>query len=500
MAESANERLFRTKVLPIMDKVMADLRHKQLEEIGRHTSSLSYIMAGAAGPDGGMSAQAASLDSLRYTGKWNSKHTEDYINMVKDELKKQKITVTPEIEKMMIDKMIKDEVPKSSIEYIMRKAATNTIFYLPQAMNKSPLENHISEQAEKRYNPSGVEKCAGYVLGATADYLTMGGIGGSWSGAAKFVGVDLALNATMDKLSENIETPYTTSNPKATKPTSKTNVVGGDDYVPMIIAPEYREQYKADQAKRKAEESQKKETKVPPRENPQQVTAETRQEPRNETTTQPEVSPSSQAVEQEQPQLTNQSGWSGLLSSFGLNGISDIGNNLGYVLAMLPDMLIGAFTGKTKSLGLKDNLMPLASIVAGMFVRNPILKMVLVAMGGLNLLNKAGHEAIGNHKGEYQAQDVSAIGRTNYKVYADEPLNPRISQPQIRSNCLIATIDKVPCTIALPDKVVDAYNQGALPLNTLANAVLAKNDQMRQLASENYEAQQRTETRTLAQR
>ena len=500
MAESANERLFRTKVLPIMNKVMADLQRKQSEEIGRHTSSLSYIMAGTAGPDGGMSAQAASLGSLRYTGKWNSKHTEDYINMVKDELKKQKITVTPEIEKMMIDKMIKDEVPKSSIEYIMRKAATNTIFYLPQAMNKSPLENHISEQAEKRYNPSGVEKGAGYALGATADFLTMGGFGGSWSSAAKFVGVDLALNATMDKLSENVETPYIPSNPKATKPTSKTNAVGGDDYVPMIIAPEYREQYKADQAKRKAEESQKKETKVPPRENPQQVTAETRQEPRTETMSQTEVSQSPQAVEQGQPQQTNQSGWSGLLSSFGLNGISDIGNNLGYVLAMLPDMLVGAFTGKTKSLGLKDNLMPLASIVAGMFVRNPILKMLLVGMGGLNLLNKAGHEAIGNHKGEYQAQDSTFNDRTNYKVYADEPLNPRISQPQIRSNCLIATIDKVPCTIALPDKVVDAYNQGALPLNTLANAVLAKNDQMRQLASENYEAQQRTETRTLAQR
>ena len=496
MAESANERLFRTKVLPIMDKVMADLRHKQLEEIGRHTSSLSYIMAGAAGPDGGMSAQAASLDSLRYTGKWNSKHTEDYIKMVKDELKKQKITVTPEIEKMMIDKMIKDEVPKSSIEYIMRKAATNTIFYLPQALNKSPLENHISEQAEKRYNPSGMEKGAGYALGATADFLTMGGFGGSWSSAAKFVGVDLALNATMDKLSENNETPYTPSNPKAAKPTSKTN----DDDVPMVILPEYREQYKTEQAKRKAEESQKKETKVSPKENPQHVTEETRQEPRNETMSQTEVSQSPQTVEQEQPQQTNQSGWSGLLSSFGLNGISDIGNNLGYVLAMLPDMLIGAFTGKTKSLGLKENLMPLASIVAGMFVRNPILKMVLVGMGGLNLLNKAGHEAIGNHKGEYQAQDVTTNGRTNYKVYADEPLNPRISQPQIRSNCLIATIDKVPCTIALPDKVVDAYNQGALPLNTLANAVLAKNDQMRQLASENYEAQQKTETRTLAQR
>ena len=167
---------------------------------------------------------------------------------------------------------------------------------------------------------------------------------------------------------------------------------------------------------------------------------------------------------------------------------------------MLTDMLVGAFTGKTKSLGLKENLMPLASIVAGMFVRNPILKMVLVGMGGLNLLNKAGHEAIGNHAGQNQAQGASTIVRSNYKVYADESLNQRISQPQIRGNCLIATIDKVPCTIALPDKVVDAYNHGALPLNTLANAVLVKNDQMRQLASENSEAQQRTETRTLAQR
>ena len=128
MAETSNDKLFKTKVLPIMNKVMQDLRIKQSEEIAIHTSSLPYIMAGAAGPDGGMSAQAASLASLRYTGKWNSKHTEDYIQMVKDELKKQHIIVTPEIEKMMIEKMIKDEIPKSSIDYIMRKAATNTIF------------------------------------------------------------------------------------------------------------------------------------------------------------------------------------------------------------------------------------------------------------------------------------------------------------------------------------------------------------------------------------
>ena len=488
MAESSNEKLFRTKVLPIMDKVMADLRHKQLEEIGRHTSSLSFIMAGAAGPDGGMSAQAASLDALRYTGKWNSKHTEDYINMVKAELKKQHVTVTPEIEKMMIDKMIKDEVPKSSIEYIMRKAATNTIFYLPQAMSKSPLENHITEQAEKRYNPSALEKGTGYALGATADFLSMGGFGGGWSSAAKFVGVDVGLNAALDHFGGGTE--YTPTGTKVAPEGKK------KPDVPLIIAPEYREQYLTEQAKKKTEQVQPTEQK--PKAN-QKVDEDVRPAPSAEITTETPAPQSTQATEQELPQQTNQSGWTGLLSSFGLNGMSDIGHNLGYVLAMLPDMLLGAFTGKTKSLGLKDNLMPLASIVAGMFVRNPILKMVLVGMGGLNLLNKAGHEAIDNHKGIGQAQDASA-GRVNYKVYPDEPLNPRISQPQIKGNCLIAAIDKVPCTIALTDNVVDAFNQGALPLNTLANAVLAKHDQMRQLASENYEAQQRTETRTLAQR
>lgn len=473
MAESSNDKLFRTKVLPIMDKVMADLRHKQLEEIGRHTTSLPYILAAAAGPDGGMAAQAASLDTLRYTGKWNSKHTEDYIQMVKDELKKQKINVTPEIEKKMIDKMIKDEIPKSSIEYIMKKAATSTLFYLPQALNKSPLENHISEQAEKRYNPKGWEKGTGWALGATADFLSTGGMGGGWGTAAKFVAVDVAMNAGLDALGSS-----------------------ADDDVPLIIAPEHRADYK----------KQKENQTAKPKNKPQSTTTakqEVKQDPPQEqsgekqnetftTTTQP------QEPQPEQPQQTNQGGWTGLLSSFGLNGLSDIGNNLGYVLAMLPDMLIGAFTGKSKSLGLKDNLMPLASIVAGMFVRNPIMKMILIGMGGLNLLNKVGHEAIDDHRG--LSQGAGSSMRANYKVYQDEELNARIIQPQIKGNCLIATIDKVPCTIALPDKVIDAYNQGALPLNTLANAVLAKNDQMRQLASENYEAQQRTETRTLAQR
>lgn len=464
---------------------MKELRHKQVEEIHKYTNSMSYLMAGAAGPDGGMAAQQASLDSLRINGKWNSKHTEDYIKMVKDELKKQKITVTPEMEKKMIDKMIKDEIPKSSIDYIMKKAATSTLFYLPQALKKSPLENHISAQAEKKYNPKGWEKGAGYALGATADYLTTAGIGGGWGTAAKFIGVDVALNTCIDAVSK-------------------------DDDVPIVIAPEHRKEYKKQKAKEAAKKESKAESKTDAK--PQKAaeskkegerhTAETQSTEEQNVEESTGTTPPQEVEEQSSEQTTNQNGWTGLLSSFGLNGLSDIGNNLGYVLAMLPDILFGTFSGKTHSLGLKNNLMPLASIVAGMFVRNPIMKMVLIGMGGLNLINKAGHEAIEMHQGQGQNQGTGAgtTFPTHYKVYQDEMLNPRISDPQIKGNCLIATIDRVPCTIALPDKVVDAYIQGALPLNTLANAVLAKNDQMRQMASDNYEAQQRTETRTLAQR
>ena len=146
---------------------------------------------------------------------------------------------------------------------------------------------------------------------------------------------------------------------------------------------------------------------------------------------------------------------------------------------MLPDLLTGLFTGKTKSLGLKDNMLPIASILIGMFIKNPILKMLVIGTGGMNLLNKAGHEAIGRREGVFSQA-------TQFKRYNDEPLDSRISSPILQGNTLIATIDRVPCSIRLPDNVVAAYQSGALPLNTLANAVLAKNDAMNCTASDNY--------------
>ena len=450
-----------------MDNVRDRLLRNQADEFREHSFSFGNLMAGAIGPDGGMAATQSYNDRLRYTGKWNSKTTEDYIEMVKKELKLVGVTVDAAMEKKMIDKMIKDKIPRSSIEYIIRKAATSTLFYLPQEVAKSPLEKSMDAEAERRYNPSAWEKNTGRAIGSFTDLLCMGGFGGGWKTAATWVGGDLVLSHFADKHEDRSD-------------------------VPLVVRPGMEEEYrKAQKAVKQQEQKEEK----------QGSTAESKEVAEEETPTETPASPEQTPAEQtaDTPEQTNMDGWQGLLTSFGLNGIGDITHNLGYVLAMLPDMLVGLFTGKTKSINLKDNMMPIVSIVAGMFVRNPILKLVLIGMGGLNLINKAGHEAMDNFK-EQQHPETSH-SQTHYRVYPDEPLNGRIVNPEIRANCLVATIDRVPCTIALPDRVVDAYAQGALPINTLANAVLARHDQMRQMASENYEANERqTIVRPLAQR
>ena len=205
-------------------------------------------------------------------------------------------------------------------------------------------------------------------------------------------------------------------------------------------------------------------------------------------------------VQQQQesaPARSNTGGWQGVLSGLGLTGLSDIGRNAGYILAMLPDILLGMFTGKTKSLGIKDNLVPIASIMAGMFVKNPLLKMTLIGLGGANLINKAGHEQLEKLEGESLDQK-----QTRYRRYEDQEMDPRIRDVRLQGNTLIASIDNIPVTIALPDRVVDAYRQGALPIGTLANAVLERCDRMQELsqARDRFEEESMETGRALTQR
>ena len=566
---------FDGKLAPVMKQVRDDLTHKQLEERGRYQSSLAGVLASA-------NPYVNNTEFvLKQTGKWNSKTTEDYLamcnqkiwkdkNIVKDlallagewrnavvkEIGRSKYDalskacgedlayayVAQRMEDLMIGKLVKDNTPKSTMDYILRKAAQNSIWGLQEELMKSPLTAEIEARGEKAYKPSKTEKFAGRATASVMDAVTMGGIG-SWKSLATLVGSDMALGYILDskkgngeqrkeqamelsiskgvfgqngnaftgfrsqakkvnatdngyvktlnsKLHNKIHIPQKAFTPMAWTdnsfkfPFQKEQEKRNDPKyknVPLIVAPGKEDAYLEEKAKHDAAKIAEAERIIKERNETEALQEDAEQQQSEET-------------QQEQPERDNSNGWEGLLKNFGLNGFSDIGNNLGYVIAMLPDILVGLFTGKTQSLGLKDNMMPIAAILAGMFVKNPLLKMTLIGMGGANLLNKAGHEALANKRESNDGNAVSYDNTTSqavqYKSYPDEPLNPRIVNPVLQGNCLVATIDRVPYTIQLPEHVVGAYQAGALPLNTLANAVLAKSDQMRQMAERNYGEQE----------
>ena len=437
-------------------------------------------------------------------------------------------------------------MPKSSADYIIRKAAESSLFGLPQMLSRSPLAEEIEKRGEAAYRPSKVEQGAGWLLGASADTVMLGGAG-SWAAFARFIGVDAAVSATMahlepeDPKSISVEQCISqgvfgsehnvfedfrreaatmtadkdsftaTANEQLKKQIPVCNfnftdwmkkqqpfpfLKGLQDKlkqerperykdVPLVVAPGQEEAYLKSLEEKKQTDA----------EEPEQVHQETVQ-PEKEPEVMQETGVHPVNDLSETPASNgNTGGWEDLLGTLGLSGMGDIAGNLGYVMAMLPDILLGIFTGKTQSLNIKDNLLPIASIVAGMFVRNPLLKMLLIGLGGANLLNKAGHEVLRERsEGE---MNTANRGAAQYRYYPDEPLNPRITNPVLQGNMLVATIDRVPCTIQLSQTVTDAYRAGALPLNTLANAVLARSEQLRQRASDNYDnGQQETIVRT----
>ena len=171
------------------------------------------------------------------------------------------------------------------------------------------------------------------------------------------------------------------------------------------------------------------------------------------------------------------SGWEGVLNKHNSNSFSDVSENLGYVIAMLPDMLINMFTGKNQNFRMENNILPIASIFAAMFVKNPLIKMLMVGLGGAGLLKSAGTEVL-----SYGNPNDNKV----YKKYLDEPLNSRLSEPAIKGSSLFVDIDNIPMVINISKEAAIAYRDGHLPLNTLANSVLVKYDQQKQTAETNY--------------
>ena len=157
---------FHCHLAPVMSKTQAYLTKKQGEEMREYSTSLGGIlsaMASAAQPMGD------PYQVLKVTGEWNSKTTEDYIGMCKAEITGSKEiqqdlaymagqwrdTVVQEIgrkrydelseqlggdlayaymdyrvEELMIDRLVKERMPKSSADYIIRKAAESSLLGL----------------------------------------------------------------------------------------------------------------------------------------------------------------------------------------------------------------------------------------------------------------------------------------------------------------------------------------------------------------------------------
>ena len=398
-------------------------------------------------------------------------------------------------------------------------------------MQRTPLAAEIDRRSEAAYNPSGIEKTTGFILGSATDALALGGAG-SWAKLAKFVGIDLAANvavghilpenstsddkvelciskgvfgsdsnvftefrneakrmntATISNLSNMAQSTFMPQNgdnssqigfnfnPAEELERQKQAQARKQQDVPMVVAPGHEEEYRQMNK---------------PTATVASLSGGTESDSSNGGNDTVGNNTGDNNNNPEGDQSQNLSGWDTFLSNMGLNGTTDIGKNLGYSLAMLPDLLVGVLTGKTDSLSLiKDNIVPIAAVVAGMFTGNPLLKLLLMGLGGFNLMNKVGHAAL-------QTGNVPET-KKRYKTYEDEPLNPRISNPAITGNSMVMDIDRVPHTVQLPDTVVEAYNSGALPLNVLANAILARQDMSRRMASQNYDSsQQRNEVIT----
>ena len=419
-----------------------------------------------------------------------------------------------------LNRMASHGAPKDSIEYLFQKGSQLSILGIAQP---SDWEGRRALQ-EQQYNPSRAERVAAYGVGGLMDFAVMpvGGMKTAIIGTVAGAGIDLVFSSGNNRqsvdalvsrslfgnswtlpearktlvdakdsnyltaLNAGMKKKVTLTNPSPLlkqvaegnrfplKGSFLSSMEDRDDDIPMMVAPGMEDAYRRDLAKLQQE--------IQKPVNPQKkvTPAATPALPQMNTNNQAPVEQHNYQPYTNQRQMVNNNGWGNIFDQFGLTGFSDVFKNLGYVLAMLPDMMIGMFTGRTKSLSVQQNLMPIAAIVMGMFVRIPLLKMLLIGLGGANLLNKATHEILG---------ETPSSKEVRYRSYADERLNARISHPQLNGNLLVATIDDIPCTVTLQSSVIDAHQKGALPLNTLANAVLAKYDEQRMEVEQNYERQ-----------
>ena len=185
---------FNCHLAPVMRDTQSYLNRKQVEEMAEYSTSAAGILSSMAAANNPM---IDPYQTLKITGEWNSKTTEDYLAMVKDKISGNKDMQTDlammagewrsavigeigrdrydtlsgqlgcdlayaytdyRMEQLMIDRLVKERMPKSSADYIIRKAAQNTLLGLSATLGQSPLAAEIKQRGEAAYKPSKLEK------------------------------------------------------------------------------------------------------------------------------------------------------------------------------------------------------------------------------------------------------------------------------------------------------------------------------------------------------
>lgn len=562
------------KIKRIIQDVRSDLTGKQIQERADYETSWRGILGRALDS---MNPGFVDMNTqfVKASGEWNSKTTDDFLTLCHDKVREDRdirhdirlLTVEwrnavvreigqqrydeasrsigvdlawayidYRLQKTMTDVLIDEHTPKSTTDYILKKAAGDSLLGMARSLNQSGTDAAIEKEAMARYKANGWEWVGAKATSFAVDTATTMGFG-SWSNLAKLAGLEVvttgvdALGGIVGRIKgrpltieqsiskgvfgtkgdcnvfDDIRTRSVELDAKRSPGVSRINgglkhpvntfSVGGRMTRGFNAAGSFLNSivHGAENARQELAKNEKGKAKQNKSSGTDEADLAARSKKPDESEAYKRTNNSGESVQTDdsltvkQQQEANQAGWSEPLGQLGLGGMGDIGHNLGYVIAMLPDILIGTLTGKTQSLHLRDNMIPMASIVAGMFVKNPILKTVLIGLGGMNLLNKAGHESLARRDSRTEPDEVQRQTEAlRFRQYPNEELNPRITNPALSGNCLVADIDRTPCTISLPDNVVAAFQAGALPLNTLANAVLAKHDAGSRMVQSNYTA------------
>lgn len=146
-------------------------------------------------------------DLQRLAGEWRNAVVAEVGRKRYDELSSKLGTdlalayVDHRIEQMMVDRMVRDQMPKGSFDYILRKGASGSLFGLSQELMKSPLQREIEERGEAIYKPSKTEKGAAKGVSFASDVVAFGGVY-SWGALARLAGAEVVfsgLESVLDK-------------------------------------------------------------------------------------------------------------------------------------------------------------------------------------------------------------------------------------------------------------------------------------------------------------